>query len=307
MKIILSETLSYCSGVRKTLKLANRLLADRPDRIYFMLGEIVHNERVIEDLKSKGLHFVDSLESVPSDGVIILQSHGVPLARYHELDRRGLEYSDTTCPMVKVIHRKIQKVEAKSYVPVVIGQADHEEVKGIVGQVGRAIVVETPDEVTPELFRGVTRAGVVVQSTFIKEEALRVLVRIREIVPEVEFYDTICQPTKTRQREVEIHSRTADCIIVIGSKRSANTMHLFQIARKNNPCTHLIDSPEGVDAIEIPVGATVFIASGASTPEDLIMEVVRRLEANEKGGAKAPNKLPIRGKSAMIKKRKRHG
>jgi 4-hydroxy-3-methylbut-2-en-1-yl diphosphate reductase len=283
MKIVLSETLSYCFGVRKTLELTARLLAEHPGRTYYMLGEIVHNEHVIEDLMAKGLRIVQALEDVPPGGVVILQSHGSTRKRYRELEARGLEYVDATCPMVKIIHERIRKVEAEGRTPIVIGQVGHEEVRGIVGQVVRAIVVKTPEEVTPELFEGVRRAGVVAQSTFIEEDAIRIVERIREIVPDVLFYDTICQPTKTRQREVEAHTRKADCVIVIGSRHSANTMHLFHIARKINPQTHLIDKPESVETIAIPAGATVFIASGASTPEELIIEVVRRLEAREAG------------------------
>jgi len=279
MKIVLSETLSYCIGVRKTLETTGRLLAGRPDRTYYMLGEIVHNEHVVEALKAKGLRIVQTLDEVPPDGVVILQSHGSARDRYRELERRGLEYVDATCPMVKIIHDRIRQVEAEGRTPVVIGQVGHEEVRGIVGQVARAIVVKTPEEVTPELFAGVVRAGIVAQSTFIEAEAQRIVGRVRALVPDTVFHDTVCQPTKTRQREVEAHTPGADWVIVIGSRHSANTRHLFTIARALNPRTHLIDRPESVDDIAIPAGATVFVASGASTPGELIDEVVRRLEA----------------------------
>jgi len=285
MKIVLSETLSYCVGVRKTLELTEQLLADRPDRTYYMLGEIVHNEHVIEALRARGLRIVQTLDDVPSDGVVILQSHGSSRKRYDELAARGLEFVDATCPMVRIIHDRIREVEAEGRVPVVIGQVGHEEVRGIVGQVSRALVVKSPEEATAELFEGVGRAGVVAQSTFVEEEARRIVERIRGLVPDVVFYDTICQPTKTRQREVERHTRKADWVIVIGSRHSANTMHLFNIARAINPRTHLIDRPESVEDIAIPEGATVFIASGASTPLELIVEVVRRLETRRAASA----------------------
>jgi len=287
MKIVLSETLSYCFGVRKTLELTDRLLADRPDRTYYMLGEIVHNEHVIEALRAKGLRIVQTLDEVPPGGVVILQSHGSTRKRYAELAARGLEFVDATCPMVRIIHDRIREVEAQGRVPVVIGQVGHEEVRGIVGQVARALVVKSPDEVTPELFVGVLRAGVVAQSTFIEDEARRIVERIRALVPDIVFHDTICQPTKTRQREVERHTRKADCVIVIGSRHSANTRHLFNIARAINPRTHLIDRPESVEDIAIPADSTVFVASGASTPMELIVEVVRRLESR---GASAAGK-----------------
>jgi 4-hydroxy-3-methylbut-2-enyl diphosphate reductase len=168
--------------------------------------------------------------------------------------------------------------------PVVIGHEGHEEVKGIVGQVSEAIVVGTPEEVTGNLFNKVTRAGIVVQSTFISEEARRIYQRIREFVPDADFHDTICRPTKIRQKEVEEHALTADDVIVIGSKGSANTMHLYRIARRKNPRTYLVDSPDAVDGLEIPAEAVVFIASGASTPEELIFDVVRRLKSGGKAG-----------------------
>ncbi len=285
MKIVLSETLSYCFGVRKTLELTDRLLADRPDRTYYMLGEIVHNEHVIEALRAKGLRIVQTLDAVPPGGVVILQSHGSTRKRYDELKARGLEFVDATCPMVRISHDRIREVESQGRVPVVIGQVGHEEVRGIVGQVARALVVKSPAEVTPELFAGVGRAGIVAQSTFIEEEARRIVERIRALVPDVVFHDTICQPTKTRQREVETHTRKADCVIVIGSRHSANTRHLFNIAQAINPRTHLIDRPESVEDIAIPDGSTVFVASGASTPMELIVEVVRRLESRDTAAA----------------------
>jgi 4-hydroxy-3-methylbut-2-enyl diphosphate reductase len=283
VKIILSETLSYCFGVRKTLELTKHLLAARPDRAYYMLGEIVHNEHVIEDLRGKGLRIVRSLEDVPAGGVVILQSHGSTRKRYEELAARGLEFVDATCPMVRIIHDRIRAFEAQGRVPVVIGQAGHEEVRGIVGQVARALVVKSPDEVTADRFAGVERAGVVAQSTFIEEEARRIVERIRSLVPDVVYHDTICQPTKTRQREVAAHTRMADLVIIIGSRHSANTRHLFHIARSINPKTHFIDRPESVETLEVPRDGTVFIASGASTPMALISEVVRRLEARGAG------------------------
>jgi len=277
VNIILSETLSYCVGVRKTLELTEHLLTGRPGRTYYMLGEIVHNEHVIEALRAKGLHIVQALEEVPAGGVVILQSHGSTRKRYDELAARGLDFVDATCPMVRIIHDRIRAIEAQGRVPVVIGQVGHEEVRGIVGQVSRALVVKSPEEVTPDLFAGIERAGVVAQSTFIAEEARQIVERIRTLVPDVVFYDTICQPTKTRQREVETHTPRADVVIVIGSRHSANTRHLFKIASAINPRTHLIDQPESVEALDIAADATVFIASGASTPMELISEVVRRL------------------------------
>lgn len=278
MKIVLSETLSYCVGVRQTLDLVERLLAANPGRTYVMLGEIVHNEHVIAGLKAKGLRFVASLDEALPGAVVVLQSHGSPLALYRELEARGLAYVDATCPMVKTIHRRIRAVEKSGRTPVIIGRQGHDEVRGIAGQVARAIIVGSPDEVTPVLVRGVSRAGVVVQSTFVREDADRILERLRAFVPDVAFHDTICRPTKARQREVAENSRTAGSVIVIGSKRSANTRHLHRLARKANPRAYLVDDPARVETLPLPPEGTVFVASGASTPMELVLDVVRRLK-----------------------------
>jgi len=278
LKIVLSETLSYCVGVRQTLDLVERLRVENPDKTYVMLGEIVHNERVIADLKARGLRFIEAIDEAPPDAVVVLQSHGSPLSLYRELEARKLAFVDATCPMVTAIHRKIRAVEKAGRTPVIIGQKGHDEVRGIAGQVARALIVGAPEEVTPGLVRGVRRAGVVVQSTFVREDADRILERLRALVPDIVFHDTICRPTKARQREVVENSKLAGSVIVIGSKRSANTLHLHRLARKANPRAFLIDDPARVETLPLPPGGTVFVASGASTPMELILDVVRRLK-----------------------------
>jgi 4-hydroxy-3-methylbut-2-enyl diphosphate reductase len=282
LKIVLSETLSYCVGVRQTLDLVERLRVENPAKSYVMLGEIVHNEHVIADLKARGLRFIDAIDEAPPDAVVVLQSHGSPLSLYRELKARQLAFVDATCPMVTTIHRKIRAVEKAGRTPVIIGQKGHDEVRGIAGQVARALIVGAPEEVTPDLVRGVARAGVVVQSTFVREDADRILERLRALVPDVVFHDTICRPTKARQREVEENSRTAGSVIVIGSKRSANTLHLHRLARKANPRAYLVDDPARVETLPLPSDGTVFVASGASTPMELILDVVRRLKERDR-------------------------
>ncbi len=280
MKIVLSNTLSYCFGVKKTLGIVEELLRQNDGKKYYMLGEIVHNEHVIENLKSQGLQIIFNLDEIKEGGVVILQSHGAPLALYDELKHRGIGFIDATCPMVSNIHQRIRQVETLGYFPVIIGKDGHDEVRGIQGQVKNSLIIKNIDEVTVEMFCSIKRAGIVVQSTFQTDEAVRIVEKIREFVPDILFYDTICQPTKMRQSEIEEESKKYDCNIIIGSKKSANTMHLFQIALKNNSFTYLVDDLESAKRLKIPASSTVFIASGASTPEELINNVIRILSAN---------------------------
>ncbi len=280
MRIILSRHLSYCFGVKKTLTLVEDLLRTNPGRIYYMLGHIVHNEHVIRGLQAKGLRIANDASEVEDGATVIIPSHGAPQAVFDRLARRPVTVVDATCPMVKVIHRRAQKLEAEGFQPVIIGEPKHDEVKGIAGHVGRAIIVRSPADVTPEAFAGVRKAGVVVQSTFIREEANAVLAAILRIVPEVKFEDTICRPTTERQEEVRVQAQEADCVLVVGSRTSANTRHLFDLAGGKKAKVHLVDDPERVPELDLRDCGSVFIASGASTPDAAIDRVVAILQSS---------------------------
>jgi len=281
MRIILSQHLSYCFGVKKTLTLVEDLLRTNPGRTYYMLGHIVHNEHVIRGLQSQGLRIADDVREIEDGATVIIPSHGAPQAVFDRLAGRPVTVVDATCPMVKVIHRRAQRLEADGFQPVIIGEPRHDEVKGIAGHVRRAIIVRSPGDVTPETFAGVREAGVVVQSTFIREEANAVLEAIRRIVPEVRFEDTICRPTTERQEEVLDLAERTDCILIVGSRTSANTRHLFDLAGGKKAAVHLIDDPERIPELGLKGSETVFIASGASTPIEIINRVVAILEARK--------------------------
>ena len=230
MQITLSQNLSYCVGVQRTLTLVEELLTKNPDKSYYMLGEIVHNEHVIKDLRSKGLHFTRDIQQIETHGIVIIQSHGVSRAILEKLKGNNVDYVDATCPMVRVIHKHIKKLEEQGYFPVIIGKKGHDEVKGIAGQVSQALIIGQPEEVSPGLFLEKKKVGVVVQSTFIRADALAILEKIKASVPKVKFIDTICKPTTERQAEVKSIAGKYDCILIIGSKTSANTNHLYSLA-----------------------------------------------------------------------------
>ncbi|MDD8026511.1 MAG: 4-hydroxy-3-methylbut-2-enyl diphosphate reductase [Acidobacteriota bacterium] len=278
MRITLSGNLSYCFGVRKTLTLVEDLLARNPDRTYYMYGEIVHNELVIRDLRGKGLSIIRDLSQIGPTGSVIIPSHGAPLRVFEDLRARGVDIIDATCPMVRLIHEKARRLEAEGADVVIIGDPLHDEVRGIAGHVGRALVFRHPADVDAAALAGIRRAGVVVQSTFIREEALAILDAIRAVVPEVVFEDTICRPTSERQEEVRRMAARHDCVLIVGSRRSANTRHLFDLACGENACVHFVDDPEQVNGLPIRPDASVFVASGASTPMSAVERVVELLE-----------------------------
>ncbi len=285
MHITLSKNISYCFGVERTLTLVKELLQDNPDQIYYMLGEIVHNEYVISDLKARGLRIVHDLDRIEDGSSVIIQSHGAPKKLIDCLRERGLDVIDATCPMVTVIHKKIVRLDLDDYFPVIIGKKGHDEVRGITGQVDNVLIVRSPEEITPELFTRIDKVGIVVQSTFIRAEAVAIVEKIKGIVPEVKFIDTICRPTSERQEEVENIPDEFDYILIIGSRTSANTRHLFKLASAKEATVYLVDDPETVRELELPPHSHVFVASGASTPLYLIEKVVALLESKKTRGS----------------------
>jgi 4-hydroxy-3-methylbut-2-enyl diphosphate reductase len=183
--------------------------------------------------------------------------------------------------MVKAIHRRIIDLEEEGYFPVIIGRQGHDEVRGIQGQVSKSLVVGSADEITKPLVKGLKKIGVVVQSTFILEEAEKIITLLEQKVPEVKFVNTICQPTSQRQQEIQDQSQIHDVVLIIGSQTSANTRHLFNLAQGGKSRVYLVDRPENVADLDVPAEASVFIASGASTPRYLIEEVISRLKKKE--------------------------
>jgi 4-hydroxy-3-methylbut-2-enyl diphosphate reductase len=277
MKITLSNHLSYCFGVKRTLNLIETILRENPDKNYMMLGEIVHNEYVINDLKKKGLIFINTLENLPCQGTVIIQSHGVGQAIYRFLENNHIDYVDATCPMVKKIHKEIKQLEDNGFQAIIIGKKGHDEVTGIAGQVQKSIIIGNISDPALEEIHFAKKAGVVIQSTFIREDAREIIEEIKKRIEEVQVVDTICKPTTDRQDELNEKSKHADCVIIIGSSSSANTRHLFKIAKANLECVYLIDHPEKINALNLSNTDRIFVTSGASTPMYLIDHAIALL------------------------------
>ncbi len=245
-----------------------------------MLGEVVHNEHVINDLKNKGLKLIKDFNKIPiiNNGILVVQSHGISQKIYHQLNNRKIPYIDSTCTLVKHIHNSIKKLEKEGYYPIIIGNKNHTEVQGIAGHVKKSIIIFNEKEVSKNLFKGINKIGVVFQSTFIKEEADKILKKLKKIVKKTEVIDTICKPTKDRQKELKENSGKHNCILVIGSRTSANTNHLFNIAKNKNKNTFFIEKPEDVPALELEKYSSCFVTSGASTPQYIIDRTIKMIK-----------------------------
>ncbi len=274
MKIEKSFNMGFCPGVNSSIKLINKIIAGKKYKKIYMLGEIIHNEIVIKELEQKGLSIIKDFNKIPQikkNDILIIQSHGVSPDIYKKLRKKNIKYIDSTCPLVKVIHRAISNLEKEGFYPVIIGNKYHTEVIGISGYANnKPIIISKKEEVKKGLFKNVEKAGIVFQSTFIKEKADEIISEIKKYIKNVKVSDTICAPTKNRQKEVREKSKKFDAVIVIGSKNSSNTTKLYQIAKSQNKNTFFVHNSEDLHSLNLTGYKSYFVTSGASTPDYII-------------------------------------
>lgn len=279
LKIRVARSAGFCFGVRRAIDIALEAAGKQAD--VYMLGDIVHNEYVVDQIKKAGIRVVESIDDI-DQGVLLLRAHGTVPDMYAEAERRGLRVVDATCPMVLEIHRIVRTLAEEGYQVVIIGDQNHDEVRGIAGQVENALVVSSPADFEAWQ-RRFPRLGVVVQSTQSMENVQRILPLLVSYCRELRFINTICKPTTDHQSEICLMPQDNDLMIIVGSYTSANTRRLTELSSTINSNTRQVQSaadlrPEWFEGI-----GTVGISAGASTPDALIQEVIatiRRIRAD---------------------------
>jgi len=275
MKIRLARSAGFCFGVKRALDIALTTARHHP-RVE-MLGHIVHNEDVIAAVSRAGVKIIKRLGK--GDGrIFLMRAHGAPQAFRRRAERLGYTIVDATCPMVKEIHRIAMSAERNGWPVIIIGDKRHDEVHGIIGQLKkRPLVIDPADALPRRQLKRLKKAAIVVQSTQNLEKALRIVREIKAIVPTVQFHNTICGPTRLKQKEIRSLPLHNDAVIIIGSRTSANTRRLFEIAKSLNPRSHWIQSPRDLKSKWFKGVKTVGVTAGASTPETTTSAVIRAL------------------------------
>ncbi len=276
MKITVAPSAGFCFGVRRAIKTA--LDTARQGVRVEMLGDIVHNEDVVRQVEAAGVRKVDAL----GDGrgkTLLIRAHGAAKHIVEDAQRRGYSIVDATCPMVKEIHTIVDDFHKRGLHVIIIGDGDHEEVQGIRGQIDAPVtIIDSAEHIPWAEVEGVERAGVVVQSTQKAENVQAIVDALRPHFKELEVCNTICKATTTRQQEIKTLPKGCDVVLVIGSRSSANTLRLYEIARDLNPRSYWIQSKDDIDPAWFEGSATVCITAGASTPQATIDDVVGFLE-----------------------------
>jgi len=274
MKILLAKNAGYCFGVRDAVNMAYDTAKEHGD--VYMLGHIVHNENVVDDLDKAGAKVVDSLDSVPDGRPVLLRAHGTHVDIVEEAKNKKMNIVDATCPLVRDIHDEIKTLEADGRKIIIIGDHGHDEVVGIASQVKDPIIVATADEATE--LRKTKRAGVVSQSTQTIENVQEIINILMSKVVDLRFINTICFPTKRNQEQIKELSKQCDVMFVIGSFTSANSKRLTDLSKERNSRSYQVTCASDIDEKWLDNCETVGISAGASTPDNIIGEVLNKIK-----------------------------
>ncbi|MBN2482862.1 MAG: 4-hydroxy-3-methylbut-2-enyl diphosphate reductase [Candidatus Omnitrophica bacterium] len=276
MKINLARSAGFCFGVKRALKLAYQTAKARPSVV--MLGDIVHNEEVVKDITAAGIKKIDRLGKGKKT-TLLIRAHGASKKTIERAHTQGYAIVDATCPMVKEIHTLAHTAERQGYTVIIIGDKKHDEVQGIIGQLqSNALVIDYLKNIPTRKLTSLTKAAVVVQSTQNMEKVLEIVDKIKKYVPDLKFFNTICNPTRIKQKEILTLPLENDVILVIGSKMSANTRRLYELARGLNRRTYWIQSKKELRKRWFKNTRSVGITAGASTPDKITNEIVAYLK-----------------------------
>ena len=277
MKILVARNAGFCFGVSNAVDTAFRTQGK-----VCTLGELIHNDYVNAKLRAKGVSVINDADEYDG-GTVIIRSHGVPEDVENKLKEKGIPYIDATCPFVKKIHNLVARYHAMGYGIVIIGSAAHPEVVGINGRCGgNAYIVDCEEDVNALPVD--EKLCVVVQTTYSESKYIYLLKSIENRCKTVEKFKTICYTTTDRQSETEELSKKCDGMLVIGSRSSSNTTKLFEIALRNCEHTYFIENV--ADLVSVIKNKHNFkilgVTAGASTPKELIEEVVKQMNDTQK-------------------------
>jgi 4-hydroxy-3-methylbut-2-enyl diphosphate reductase len=275
MKIILAKDAGYCFGVRDAVNSAYDTSKEYGE--VYMLGDIVHNESVVEDLEKNGVKVVSNLNQVPDDKPVLFRAHGTAKEVWKDAEKNKMNIIDATCPLVHEIHKEVKQLDKEGRKIIIIGDHGHDEVIGIASQVQDAIIISTVEEA--EKLKKTKKAGIVSQSTQTIENVQDIINILMTKVFDLRFVNTICFPTKRNQEQIKELSEIVDLMIIIGSFTSANSKRLTQLSLERNKNTYQVTNATEIDVSWFKKNInSVGISAGASTPDRIIDSVVNKVK-----------------------------
>lgn len=296
MQIKLANPRGFCAGVDRAIDIVNRALDVFGAPIY-VRHEVVHNKFVVDTLRDRGAVFVDELEQVPDDALVIFSAHGVSKAVQEEAKSRGLKVFDATCPLVTKVHMEVLRFSRQGQECVLIGHHGHPEVEGTMGQYdfsngGDMYLVESETDVLTLAanVRDPDNLAYVTQTTLSVDDTAVVIDALKSTFPNISGprKDDICYATQNRQDAVRQLALECDVVLVVGSVNSSNSNRLRELAERCGAQAHLVDDAKALQNGWFGEGSVVGITAGASAPEILVQGVVDRLRGM---GAQSPAEI----------------
>ncbi|MFF7706086.1 4-hydroxy-3-methylbut-2-enyl diphosphate reductase [Pseudomonas sp. NPDC007930] len=291
MHIKLANPRGFCAGVDRAIEIVNRALEVFGPPIY-VRHEVVHNKFVVEDLRSRGAIFVEELDQVPDDVIVIFSAHGVSQAVRQEAAGRGLKVFDATCPLVTKVHIEVARYSREGRETILIGHEGHPEVEGTMGQYdasngGTIYLVEDEQDVASLQVRNPDALAFVTQTTLSMDDTSRVIDALRGRFPNIggPRKDDICYATQNRQDAVKQLASECDVVLVVGSPNSSNSNRLRELSERMGTPAYLIDGAQDLDRGWFEGIGSIGITAGASAPEVLVRGVIEQLHAWGASGA----------------------
>ena len=282
LQIKLANPRGFCAGVDRAISIVERALELFPAPIY-VRHEVVHNRYVVQDLKNRGAVFVEELDQVPDNSIVIFSAHGVSQAVRAEAKHRGLKVFDATCPLVTKVHLQVTRASRKGIECILIGHAGHPEVEGTMGQYdnpdGGVLLVESPVDVEALVVKNPDNLCFVTQTTLSMDDTADVIEALQKRFPSIEGprKDDICYATQNRQDAVRNIADDVDLFIVVGSKNSSNSNRLSELSQKRGTQSYLVDNSDDIDPNWFKGVVKVAVTAGASAPEVLVQQVVKAI------------------------------
>ena len=283
-KIKLAKHSGFCYGVKRAVETVKKLKAQNPDKEVFILGELIHNSHVIKELEDLGIKTINELPKKGS-GICVIRSHGASPEIFEQIKNAGFELFDLTCPDVKKVQKKAIQLVQEGYFLIIVGKAEHPEViaiKASAERFGSDIFVASDILQLKQIEQKIKehkKVGVVVQTTQRITTLNPIVEYLTSITKELSVANTICASTTLRQNEARELAEESDLMIVVGSKKSANTTHLAEILKGISKTIHIEDDKELKTYKNIILNANnISITAGASTPETIIQNVINKLE-----------------------------
>ena len=275
MKILVAKDAGYCFGVRDAVNLAKKSGQDY--EAVYMLGDIVHNERVVSDLEKSGSVVVNSVDDIPDDKPVLFRAHGTDPKIWKDAQKKKLNIIDATCPLVTEIHEEIKILESENRKTIIIGDHGHDEVMGIAAQVKNPIIISNVEEA--QKIGRLRKAGVVSQSTQMIENVQEIINILMEKVYDLRFVNTICYPTRKNHTQVKELANISDIMIIIGSFTSANSKRLTELSKIRNKNSYQVVDENDIKREWFKDVETIGVSAGASTPDNIIEKVIEKIHS----------------------------